>query len=419
LTFANQKGMTMAATDNEIEVVVFVNETPNAAPPEETITELPIEDNDDDESVVLAPPSSSTTKKKFLIAALASIALVAGVAIGVGTGAKKNTNDVSSISSSKNLVNMENLEKCLQSSEIMKRAIDDEDVTPAPSTYQPSTYTPTSTPVLMSNDVSDLTASSGNEIRRELRGARHGKHMSEKEARRMQEDCIGITDAGFQDKFAGNPFFQALAMPDDATESQSFEDLLEDSLEEENGEEDGLSAQVDLDVDSSVSTEGSIAASPSSGGGSGRSSKSGKSGGIGWSSKSGKGNDCSIEKMRGSYVFKYDLWASFFDFGKRTKVMSKRVVNGLDRTKSMGPVWKTFYLFRDRSVLANFGRPIVPPSLSGFLGRGRGAMEGTLQVIGFPLCGCCPDWRVTERRCPLPDHRPRFPRCFCPGRVQL
>ena len=106
----------------------------------------------------------------------------------------------------------------------------------------------------------------------------------------MQEDCIGITDAGFQDKFAGNPFFQALAMPDDATESQSFEDLLEDSLEEENGEEDGLSAQVDLDVDSSVSTEGSIAASPSSGGGSGRSSKSGKSGGIGWSSKSGKGN---------------------------------------------------------------------------------------------------------------------------------
>ena len=89
--------------------------------------------------------------------------------------------------------------------------------------------------------------------------------------------------------------------------------------------------------------------------------------------------------MRGSYVFKYDLWASFFDFGKRTKVMSKRVVNGLDRTKSMGPVWKTFYLFRDRSVLANFGRPIVPPSLSGFLGRGRGAMEGTLQVIGFPL----------------------------------
>lgn len=173
----------MAATDNEIEVVVFVNETPNAAPPEETITELPIEDNDDDESVVLAPPSSSTTKKKCLIAALASIALVAGVAIGVGTGAKKNTNDVSSISSSKNLVNMENLEKCLQSSEIMKRAIDDEDVTPAPSTYQPSTYTPTSTPVLMSNDVSDLTASSGNEIRRELRGARHGKHMSEKEAR--------------------------------------------------------------------------------------------------------------------------------------------------------------------------------------------------------------------------------------------
>ena len=92
----------------------------------------------------------------------------------------------------------------------------------------------------------------------------------------MQEDCIGITDAGFQDKFAGNPFFQALAMPDDATESQSFEDLLEDSLEEENGEEDGLSAQVDLDVDSSMSTEGSIAASPSSGGGSGRSSKSGK-----------------------------------------------------------------------------------------------------------------------------------------------
>ena len=82
-----------------------------------------------------------------------------------------------------------------------------------------------------------------------------------------------ITDEELQDKFVGNPFFQALVMPDNATESQSFEDLF--------AEEDELSDQFDLlEVDSSMSMAGSIAAS--------QNSKSG--GNFGWSSKSGKGN---------------------------------------------------------------------------------------------------------------------------------
>lgn len=82
-----------------------------------------------------------------------------------------------------------------------------------------------------------------------------------------------ITDEELQDKFVGNPFFQALVMPDNATESQSFEDLF--------AEEDELSDQFDLlEVDSSMSMAGSIAAS--------HNSKSG--GNFGWSSKSGKGN---------------------------------------------------------------------------------------------------------------------------------
>ena len=82
-----------------------------------------------------------------------------------------------------------------------------------------------------------------------------------------------ITDEELHDKFAGNLFFQALVMPDNATESQSFEDLF--------AEEDELSDQFDLlEVDSSMSMAGSIAAS--------HNSKSG--GNFGWSSKSGKGN---------------------------------------------------------------------------------------------------------------------------------
>ena len=88
-----------------------------------------------------------------------------------------------------------------------------------------------------------------------------------------------ITDEELQDKFVGNPFFQALVMPDNATESQSFEDLFAE--EDEKNEEDELSDQFDLlEVDSSMSMAGSIAAS--------QNSKSG--GNFGWSSKSGKGN---------------------------------------------------------------------------------------------------------------------------------
>lgn len=73
--------------------------------------------------------------------------------------------------------------------------------------------------------------------------------------------------------------------------------------------------------------------------------------------------------MRGSYVFKYDLWASF-----------ERPVW---RNNSWRTVWSTIYFFRDRGIQANFGRPIGP--ISQQPGRGRGAMDGKLKVLGIPL----------------------------------
>lgn len=65
--------------------------------------------------------------------------------------------------------------------------------------------------------------------------------------------------------------------------------------------------------------------------------------------------------MRGSYVFKYDLWASFEKNGD----------------------WSTIYFFRDRGIQANFGRPIGP--ISQQPGRGRGAMDGKLKVLDTSL----------------------------------
>lgn len=150
----------------------------------------------------------------------------------------------------------------------------------------------------------------------------------------------GITEDDLLDRLASlnlPPFFQAMVKPDNATESQFFEDLID---------EDELSSQFDfLDAgpsSMSMSMAGSTAAAPSSG-----------SGGVrGWDSKSGKGDNCSIEKMRGSYEFKYDLWISY-------------PING---------VWgATTYFPRERGVLLNFGRPDGP---SGQPGRGRGAMVG-------------------------------------------
>ena len=153
--------------------------------------ELSTNDNDDDDSMGMYESSSSsswTKKKKYATAALAlaSVAILA-VAIGTPTGItakNNNANNNNAVTSA-----MMNLENCIA---IMKKLELDEP-SPAPSTYEPTTYIPTTDPtdppvLTLSNDVA-LVADLADALRdgpvrgRDLRGGRSTKSMPENEAR--------------------------------------------------------------------------------------------------------------------------------------------------------------------------------------------------------------------------------------------
>lgn len=156
----------------------------------------------------------------------------------------------------------------------------------------------------------------------------------------MTEDTAANATSASIEHFANlPPFFQALVNPDNITEPQFIQDwMAEDELSDD---------QFDLMNPSSLfmsmsTVESAIANSHNPGGG------------FGSSGKSGKGNDCRIEQMRGSYVFKYDLWESVKDQAG----------------------WNTEYeSIQDRAFLLRFSRPPVTKS-----GKGRGAMIGLLCV---------------------------------------
>ena len=120
--------------------------------------------------------SSSWTKKKKLLGALA-LASVAILAIVIGAGTAKNDSNKHAVASA-----AMNFENCMA---IMKKLELDEP-SPAPSTYEPTTYIPTTDPtdppvLALSNDVSDLL--DGPVRGRDLRGGRSSKSMPENEAR--------------------------------------------------------------------------------------------------------------------------------------------------------------------------------------------------------------------------------------------
>ena len=120
--------------------------------------------------------SSSWTKKKKLLGALA-LASVAILAVVIGAGTAKNDSNKHAVASA-----AMNFENCMA---IMKKLELDEP-SPAPSTYEPTTYIPTTDPtdppvLALSNDVSDLL--DGPVRGRDLRGGRSSKSMPENEAR--------------------------------------------------------------------------------------------------------------------------------------------------------------------------------------------------------------------------------------------
>ena len=128
--------------------------------------------------------SSSWTKKKKLLGALA-LASVAILAVVIGAGTAKNDSNKHAVASA-----AMNFENCMA---IMKKLELDEP-SPAPSTYEPTTYTPTGTdrtdpPVFLSNDVADLVeALDGEPVRgRDLRG---GWSTEYKEARVRRVHCV-------------------------------------------------------------------------------------------------------------------------------------------------------------------------------------------------------------------------------------
>ena len=146
--------------------------------------------NDDDDSMGQYESSSSswTKTKKYATAALALASVVIlAVAIGTPTGISAKNNNANN----NNVVTsaMMNFENCMA---IMKKLELDEP-SPAPSTYEPTTYTPTTDPtdppVFLSNDVADLAeALDGEPVRgRDLRG---GWSTEYKEARVRRVHCV-------------------------------------------------------------------------------------------------------------------------------------------------------------------------------------------------------------------------------------
>lgn len=185
----------------------------------------------------------------------------------------------------------------------------------------------------------------------------------------------GMTEDDLQDKVASlnlNPFFQALLKPENATESQFFDDLMA---------EDELSDQFDF-IDAAGTSSMSMATA-----GSTTANTQGGVGNVGWSSKRGKGNDCSIEKMRGSYLFEFDLWVAANMGGGHS-----------DLTQG----WESGYMFRDTLLLFDFGPPMAdfgdfgPPKRNG-RGKNMGAMVGTL---GPAFDMCTPDKEAANAALP-------------------
>ena len=145
--------------------------------------ELSTPNDDDDDSMGQYESSSSswTKTKKYATAALALASVVIlAVAIGTPTGiSAKNNNANNNIVVTSAMMNLDN---CIA---IMKKLELDEP-SPAPSTYEPTTYIPTTDPtdppvLALSNDVSDLL--DGPVRGRDLRGGRSTKSMPENEAR--------------------------------------------------------------------------------------------------------------------------------------------------------------------------------------------------------------------------------------------